>query len=820
MDFNKQFDLYREYVQNTLSQFPVDSTKLNCIAVFKALAELIYEKETQLHVSGVDVVNREILQKRVSERYPVNANARRQEVNKYLSQRFRLKGDKEPSFIEFTLKNDTQIYSRLDEVDAGSKREGYRICDFLERDKLIDFLRNLDLTVYYLQPSELTLIGIVDAYLKTFVNNSPNQKWFIDYSKIVSQFQRTDKITEEQLTSHWLKQRNGVALIKNGITSKADFQSAKPALEKITQLMKSSSDLRNYNQALKLMDEAKEEQQLSKIYNAVLNRIAITYNSDELTFPVDRKVMPKLVNFFNDVFNLEIDVKGKNWFELSTSLKVAMKECIPMEVDPLKLNIIIWRIYENKTIFSQLLNSQFYDENGEGHMTSNALNQILYGPPGTGKTYHSIEAAVKAAEPTFTFDTRQELKTEYDRLVVKNRIRFVTFHQSYGYEEFVEGLSAKTKDGQISYYEKDGIFKKICTTAQAKKVVSVLDHDPRFSALMVLLKGYQENGTPLETVQGKRFIISKVSEISITVQPEGAENTKSVNVKHLINYLFSRDNDSITNHSPAYIRGIAIVYDKLTQSFDDTKKKNYVLIIDEINRGNISKIFGELITLIEPSKRAGADEALSLTLPYSGTTFSVPKNLYIIGTMNTADRSLAMMDTALRRRFDFVEMMPNTALFNGINVKGINLQLMLETMNKRIEVLYDREHTLGHAFFMPVKALVDANQIDDAFTELKSVFKNKIIPLLEEYFFEDWNKIRLVLGDNQKDESLRFITEKTQSYGDIFGLDHGLDSYETENTTYALAPFDGDSSVWNDPKAYIGIYPKEPTKLASVAEAG
>ncbi|GAL03991.1 McrBC restriction endonuclease system McrB subunit putative [Photobacterium aphoticum] len=163
---------------------------------------------------------------------------------------------------------------------------------------------------------------------------------------------------------------------------------------------------------------------------------------------------------------------------------------------------------------------------------------------------------------------------------------------------------------------------------------------------------------------------------------------------------------------------------------------NHVLVIDEINRGNISKIFGELITLIEPSKRQGADEALALTLPHSQQPFSVPDNLFIIGTMNTADRSLAMMDTALRRRFEFVEMMPQPALLAGCVVNGIDVQRLLKTMNDRIEILYDREHTLGHAFFMPVKALMDDDKPERAFAALISVFQNKIIPLLEEYFLK------------------------------------------------------------------------------------
>ena len=195
------------------------------------------------------------------------------------------------------------------------------------------------------------------------------------------------------------------------------------------------------------------------------------------------------------------------------------------------------------------------------------------------------------------------------------------------------------------------------------------------------------------------------------------------------------------------------------------KDKKYVFIIDEINRGNISKIFGELITLIEDSKRNGKEEAMSVTLPYSQEEFSVPKNVYILGTMNTADRSIALMDTALRRRFEFIEMMPDIRLLKDVivkdnkdskdnkNNKEIDIQKMLEKMNQRIEVLYDREHTLGHAFFMPLK-----NEKKATIDQLASIFKNKILPLLQEYFYEDYDKIRIVLGDNAKDEDEQFIS--------------------------------------------------------------
>lgn len=167
-----------------------------------------------------------------------------------------------------------------------------------------------------------------------------------------------------------------------------------------------------------------------------------------------------------------------------------------------------------------------------------------------------------------------------------------------------------------------------------------------------------------------------------------------------------------------------------------------VLIIDEVNRGNISRIFGELITLIEPSKRAGADEALSVVLPYSKQSFSVPSNLYLIGTMNTTDRSLTGLDIALRRRFVFREMPPRPELLDTVEVQGLNIGQLLRVINQRIEVLLNRDHCLGHAYFMPLKT-------DNSLARLEEIFRNQILPLLQEYFFEDWERISWVLNDQQ-----------------------------------------------------------------------
>lgn len=314
-------------------------------------------------------------------------------------------------------------------------------------------------------------------------------------------------------------------------------------------------------------------------------------------------------------------------------------------------------------------------------------NIIFYGPPGTGKTYNIVRESVLLILPSFDPSSSRELfKQSYDDLVAAGRIRFTTFHQSFGYEEFIEGLRASTdEEGNISYSNENGIFKSICKDAK------------------------------------------------------------------------------------------------------ENSDEYFAIVIDEINRGNISKIFGELITLIEQSKRAGTKEALSVILPNSQEEFSVPSNLHIIGTMNTADRSIALMDTALRRRFDFIEMMPKPELFKGCIIDGIDLEKLLVTLNSRIEVLYDREHTLGHAFFMPVKLAVDSGSAD-AMEQLSNVFKNKIIPLLEEYFYEDWEKIRLVLGDNQKAyEQIQFINRKelqSDNLDKLFGAEFNIDEYSSTTSFY------------------------------------
>ena len=241
------------------------------------------------------------------------------------------------------------------------------------------------------------------------------------------------------------------------------------------------------------------------------------------------------------------------------------------------------------------------------------------------------------------------------------------------------------------------------------------------------------------------------------------------------------------------------LYGKIKQFHDEEwqseesgpiKKQNYVLIIDEINRGNIAKVFGELITLIEPSKRIGGDDEATVILPYSQDSFGVPDNLYIIGTMNTADRSIALLDTALRRRFEFIEMMPDSKHDRiSTDIEGVDCQKLLDAMNDRIRFLLDREHQIGHTYFMDVKRITGKDS-------LETTFKNKIIPLLQEYFYDNWEKIDLALNRNGFVHEIPFES-------DLF---KNLDLIDEERKIYEVLP--DDDGKWEDPNSYQDIYAK------------
>ena len=406
------------------------------------------------------------------------------------------------------------------------------------------------------------------------------------------------------------------------------------------------------------------------------------------------------------------------------------------------------------------------------------LNQILYGPPGTGKTYNTINKALEIINEDkvkqLDFNDRKAVKDLFDKKLKEGQIMFTTFHQSMSYEDFIEGIKPEIEEDEegrksVIYEVKKGIFKQIAEEArkiryQSEELSQQYTFDDAWDDLVSEAYEYLEKEESLilniQTVGMGLKVVDISEKGNLKVQPKSSKEAKIYTVS------FSRakklqeafpDLSVIKNidkefraviggsNSTAYWAVLNYINNRINSQTTTTQleiplaPKPYVLIIDEINRGNVSQIFGELITLIEEDKRLGKNEALEVILPYSKEKFGVPSNLHIIGTMNTADRSVEALDTALRRRFSFVEMMPEYESLNKIQFDDFQLGELLKTINSRIEALLDRDHTIGHSYFINIKP----NDTE----ALKEAFANKIIPLLQEYFYHDYEKIALILGE-------------------------------------------------------------------------
>ncbi|OWW25490.1 hypothetical protein B4Q04_07695 [Zobellia sp. OII3] len=372
-----------------------------------------------------------------------------------------------------------------------------------------------------------------------------------------------------------------------------------------------------------------------------------------------------------------------------------------------------------------------------------ALNTIFYGPPGTGKTYRTKDKALNILGVDTQGLEREDVKELFAKKVEEGRIVFTTFHQSMSYEDFVEGIKPVVGNDGLGYEVVPGIFKKLClSTSEIFKSGDFFGKKNQYQILEVndsLIKLERGSGIVHLAMDFINELVSGFLQGTITIEDFGSTKRDILHQElptKWDKYLFGYD--SMLKALLEYVK------DK-EEASENAIEPSRVLIIDEINRGNISAIFGELITLLEPDKRIGAAEEVTVKLPYSKTEFGVPSNLYVIGTMNTADRSVEALDTALRRRFVFEEIMPDPSLLSGITFNGFNLAQVLITINDRVEALLDRDHTIGHSYFIKLNSN-DTNG-------LSNVFKNNIIPLLQEYFYNDYEKIALVLGPG-------FVNEK------------------------------------------------------------
>ncbi|ELC1207106.1 AAA family ATPase [Campylobacter jejuni] len=516
-----------------------------------------------------------------------------------------------------------------------------------------------------------------------------------------------------------------------------------------------------------------------------------------------------------DEYNAQFNHQVYNYSNLSNDINLIMDKIIlnmqwfkelPLnEIQDININTLESKSLEVENNVQQI-SSKMENKNMP-------LNQILYGPPGTGKTYHTIDKALEILGENL--ESRDEKKAKFDEYVRKGQIVFTTFHQSYGYEEFVEGIKPiidnDENSQEVKYDVKDGIFKELCDKSLKNYILSMQnENEIDLDKLIFEFANYinqdflnKGNEFPLENkVSIKKILLNFKDEYRSFSLGGSIKSPQSLTIDIIKRDYLNFKNKKILSFKdikPKYdsqsdYHGNAIYYfmfyNKLkefeniqNEKFKIKKEilKSYIIIIDEINRGNVSKIFGELITLIEASKRIGEKEELKVTLPYSGKEFGVPKNVYIIGTMNTADRSITSLDTALRRRFEFIEMMPDVSKLS-MDCEGINLQELLKAINTRIEYLLDREKTIGHAFFISVENLED----------LKKVFKNKIIPLLQEYFYNDYALIDAVLNKNGMLE----ISVENKDY-----LKNMTEFIESDKIVYKFS----DSNNWSK-DTFIKIY--------------
>jgi hypothetical protein len=471
--------------------------------------------------------------------------------------------------------------------------------------------------------------------------------------------------------------------------------------------------------------------------------------------------------------------------------------------------------------------------------TGPASNVILYGPPGTGKTHSVRRRALEllgigslAGKPLADASIEDE-QAEWETVCRAGQMVFCTFHQAFAYEEFVEGLRAITdEDGKVHYRVDPGIFKRLALVAAAEGGVEIpagaLGFDERWNLLIASL---ERESRVVKSRSEKDYILRTTARDNVRAYSGSTDDegvfTEDTSARPLIasrqamklaweqrhvlgdNPTTTSIGSSVGNPATA----IWMVYRALHETTVDTpatadaydatrsrlasgqpfsfpeRSRQFVLIIDEINRANIARVFGELITLLEPDKRLGQPNELRVQLPSSKEWFGVPPNLHIVATMNTADRSIALMDVALRRRFTFEEMMPDAEELKkhlerelaDANLRKLVLDVFTK-LNERLRYLYDREHQIGHAYFFGVKSNDD----------LRRVFATKIIPLLQEYFFGRWEKVALALGHPRKGDEWDTEAEHTVlgihkvAEKEVLGFDH--DDYEEHQFEWEVRP--------------------------------
>lgn len=677
---------------------------------------------------------------------------------------------------------------------------------------------------------KLTISELINTLAKD--KNYASSGWDKRYREFATKLQQTSTFaepeTDDLVKQLWYERDNGIASIRQGVPSLAEYQQNIPLLRDLTERIHQQPDEATYVYVGNALQNAKKTGLLNRMYWSLRNRVFAAFSPELCTSTVDENAFIKVAIFLNKQFNLGLTLTG-DWLEKNRELKKAIHDRSP-DSDPYYVNMAIWHLYEllrehnNEKLQKRISNttSSANSTVTATHSVSHSPTNVIYfGPPGTGKTF-TLQQKMKEytsyaapADQDAWLDSHLESLNWMQIITLvlldfgkRAKVRQIIEHVWFQRKALLNGRNANLSNTAWAALQSYTVPESLTVDYKNRREPAVFNKTDNSEWLLV--------DSQLEQVEDLVELCAELIR-----GPKSAEAIQRFSVvtfhqsygyEEFIEGIRARSDES-GNISYPIEPGMFM---RLCQRANADPAHRYAIFIDEINRGNISKIFGELISLIEVDKRAGMFNAMSLQLSYSGDHFSVPANVDIIGAMNTADRSLALMDTALRRRFDFVEMMPDLSLLSGSKVKGIELEPLLEKLNSRIEALYDREHTLGHAFFMPVKNALDAGDDEAAFKQLKIAFQKKIIPLLQEYFFDDWNKIRLVLADNQKqDDSLQFVIEKTDDLDTLFGNNHALRRHDQQSTTYELEAFE--QEIWNMPQAYRAIYQPQQATLDELA---
>lgn len=430
---------------------------------------------------------------------------------------------------------------------------------------------------------------------------------------------------------------------------------------------------------------------------------------------------------------------------------------------------------KQENIVKEMINRSILPIILDGNIKNYPLNQILFGPPGTGKTDATVEKALEILD--LKTDDRTENR-EIFRSLLNKKIFFVTMHPSYSYEDFVQGIKPKTSDkGALLFELKPGIFKIVSDLATniVQDEGEVFDNEVDNKDLLRIFYFLSKFNTKEDKKASNYFDAKTYSETYKTIGKKFNINPNTIN-NHVdkFDYLASEeragwkprngssdklDNSEMWPYNDIHVELKDKSFDELKDLIKSIEKKteskikrteentNYVLILDEINRANISKVFGELITLLEDDKRIGRENALSVTLS-SGEVFSVPPNLYIIGTMNTADKSIALVDIALRRRFQFIPVYPDSDIIINYckSLDKIEKASFMDSLNKRLRVDKSVDFQIGHAYFLKENSLAE-------------VINENVIPLLTEYYRNDLDKIKKLLSDLGKPLDEAYYTQ-------------------------------------------------------------